>query len=54
MTEKALLFVLSTWLPTLSRLYMPFHDTGAHTVSVRVFDNAENYSDGEVEIRVKK
>lgn len=44
----------STWLPTLSRLYMPFHDTGVHTVGVRVFDNAENYADGEVEIRVKK
>lgn len=41
-------------VPTFSKLYIPFHDTGEHTVRVRVFDNAENYSEIEVVITVTK
>ncbi|MFA5132412.1 MAG: hypothetical protein WC444_03765 [Candidatus Paceibacterota bacterium] len=43
----------SVWLPSFAKLYMPFHDKGSHIVGVRVFDNAENYSESEVRIRVK-
>ncbi len=42
------------WLPAASKLYIPFTTAGEHTVSVRVFDNAENYSDAEVTVRVRK
>lgn len=44
----------SAWLPTFSKLYMPFNEVGKHTLRVRVFDNAENYSDSEVIINVTK
>lgn len=43
-----------TWIPTFSKIYMPFHDVGPHTVDVRVFDNAENYADSSVTIDVKE
>lgn len=44
----------SAWLPTSSKLYMPFRETGNHSLRVRVFDNAENYSETEVIINVTK
>jgi hypothetical protein len=43
----------STWFPSFSKIYMPFHEVGVHTLGVRVFDNAENYSDAAVSVRVK-
>ncbi len=43
----------SLWLPTFSNIYMPFTETGTHVVSVRVFDNAENYSESQVTIKVR-
>ncbi len=43
----------STWLPSFSKLYMPFREVGTHEFSVRVFDNAENYSDSSVIINVR-
>lgn len=42
------------WLPSSSKLFMPFHEVGDHTLGVRVFDNAENYSDSELVINVSK
>lgn len=43
----------SAWLPSFSKLYMPFREVGTHKFSVRVFDNAENYSDSSVIINVR-
>jgi hypothetical protein len=43
----------SAWLPTNAKIYMPFHETGEHTFGVRVFDNAENYSDSYVTVKVR-
>lgn len=42
-----------TWFPTASNLFVPFFDSGTHRVSVRVFDNAGNYSDRSAEITVQ-
>jgi hypothetical protein len=39
-------------LPTFSKLFIPFDTAGNHTVNVRVFDQAENYSDSEINIKV--
>lgn len=44
----------SVYLPGPSRLFIPFKTPGMYKVDVRVFDNAENYSDGTVNITVKK
>jgi hypothetical protein len=44
----------SIWLPTFSKLYIPFHDVGEHSIGVRVFDNAGNYADTSVVVQVKK
>ncbi len=41
------------FLPTGSSLFMPFIESGKHTITVRAFDNAGNYSDTSQEIRVK-
>jgi hypothetical protein len=37
------------WLPTLPQLYIPFGE-GKHTVRLRVFDNAGNFSDTSADI----
>ena len=42
-----------TWLPTLPQLDIPFLEAGTHKVSLRVFDNAGNYSDTSTEIIVR-
>lgn len=44
----------TVWLPTFAKLYMPFRDVGEQRVGVRVFDNAENFSDSEVIINVTR
>ena len=41
------------WLPSLPSLYIPFLESGLHEVKVRVFDQAENYRDASITIRVK-
>ena len=41
------------WLPTLPQMNIPFFETGGHSISLRVFDNAGNYSDTNSEIYVK-
>jgi hypothetical protein len=43
----------STFLPVLSEPAIAFDQPGKHTVTVRVFDNAENYTDTSVDIQVK-
>lgn len=40
-------------LPSLPQLYVAFSEKGKHTLSVRVFDNANNFSDADVEINVE-
>lgn len=42
-----------THLPSLHQLYIGFPEKGSHTLSVRVFDNADNFTDSEVEIEVE-
>jgi hypothetical protein len=44
----------SIWVPSFSKLYIPFHEVGVHKLGVRVFDNAQNYSDSQVIITVTK
>jgi hypothetical protein len=44
----------SVYLPGSSRLFIPFKTPGIYKVNVRVFDNAENYSDATVNVTVKK
>lgn len=39
-----------TWFPTLPQLYVPFFSGEKHTVSLRVFDNAGNFSDSSIDI----
>jgi hypothetical protein len=41
-------------LPTTPQLYMPFNMAGDHVVKVRVYDNAENYSEASTVIHVTK
>lgn len=40
-------------LPSLAQLYVPFFEKGRHSINVRVFDQADNYSDNQVEIFVR-
>lgn len=40
-------------LPTLPQLYVPLFERGRHTIKVRVFDKADNYSDNQIEIFVR-
>jgi hypothetical protein len=42
----------SIFFPALPDLDIPFVDSGSHTVTVRVFDNAGNYSDSEITVQV--
>lgn len=42
----------SAWLPTFSKLYMPFSEKGNHIIRVRVFDNAENFSESQITVKV--
>ena len=41
-------------LPSLPRLYVPFLSVGAHIVTVRIFDQAGNYSDSQITIQVDR
>ncbi|MCX6741158.1 MAG: hypothetical protein NTY61_02045, partial [Candidatus Parcubacteria bacterium] len=41
-------------LPSLPRLYVPFSSVGTHVITVRVFDQAGNYSDSRITIRVDR
>lgn len=41
------------WLPTLPQLYVPFDQKGNQTITLRVFDNAGNFSDAQTQINVK-
>jgi hypothetical protein len=40
------------WLPVTSQLYILF-SRGNHSISLRIFDNADNFSDAHAEIRVE-
>jgi hypothetical protein len=42
------------FMPSLSQLFLLFLKEGVHIVTVRVFDNANNYSDAKVNVIVKK
>ncbi len=42
----------ATWLPTLPQLYIPFLTAGQQKITVRVFDNAGNYSDSTTFVTV--
>ncbi len=42
------------FLPVKKPLYLSFDTKGSHTITIRVFDRAENYSESKLEITVKK
>lgn len=42
------------FLPTAQKLYIPFDKSGQHIITLRIFDNAENYSETKVTINVSK
>lgn len=42
------------FMPCSAQLFLPFYKSGIHTVTVRVFDNANNHSDAHVNVIVKK
>lgn len=44
----------SIWLPSLPELSVPFYQAGEHFVSVRVFDNAGNFSESTAEVYVRE
>ncbi len=44
----------SIFIPTLSRLDIPFLENGVHTIGLRTFDNARNFSDANMTIEVSK
>lgn len=44
----------STFFPSASPLFIPFSKSGDQNIVVRAFDRAENYTDKEVNIKVKE
>ena len=42
------------FFPILPKLYIPFVEEGRHSITLRVFDNAGNWSDTNTEIVIKK
>ncbi|MCD4760883.1 hypothetical protein K8R42_03225 [bacterium] len=41
------------FLPVASPIYIPFMNSGTHTITIRAFDNANNYTDEIIQINVE-